>query len=204
MKKYLILIILSISCISAQVPGNTKTKLQSLVFPGWGEHTLKESKRAQSFFIREAALWLLYIGNKKSANWYASNYIAFAELHADVEMTGKEYLFAVNIGHYDNLEEYIDSKERKRLPLDVEKYANCGSCDWQWDDKSNRIKFDEMRIKSVTYDKYANFAFAGLILHRLISFVDVIYLERQKKPISLGTYLNGDKDSIELKLSINF
>jgi len=204
MKKYLIIITLCITCISAQVSGNAKTKLRSLVFPGWGEQILGESKRAHSFYKREAVLWLFCIGSLKTANWYESDYIAFAELHADVKMTGKDYLFAVNIGHYDNLEEYIDSKERKRLPLDVEKYANCGNCDWQWDDKSNRIKFDEMRIKSVTYDKYANFAFAGLILHRLISFVDVIYLQRQYKPISLGTNLNGDKDSIELKLSINF
>ncbi len=202
MKKYLILIVLCITCISAQVSGNAKTKLQSLVFPGWGEYTLKESKRAHSFFIREAALWLFYIGSKKSANWYESDYIAFAELHADAEMNGKKYLFAVNIGHYDNLEEYNDTKERKRLP--AEKYADSGNFDWQWDYKANRIKFDEMRIKSVTYDKYAKFAVGGLILHRLISFIDVIYLERQSKPISFDTHLNGDRESIELKLLINF
>ena len=202
MKEYLIIIVLCISCISAQVSGNTKTKLRSLVFPGWGEHILGESKRAHSFFKREAVLWLLYIGSMKTANWYESDYIAFAELHADVEMTGKDYLFEVNIGHYDNLEEYHDTKERQRLPL--EKYADSENPDWQWDDKTNRIKFDKMRIKSVNYDKYAKFAVGGLILHRLISFVDVIYLERQNMPISFGTLLNGDKDSIELKLSINF
>ena len=202
MKKYLILIVVSITCISAQVSGNAKSKLQSLVFPGWGEHTVGEAKRAQSFFIREAALWLYYIGSKKTANWYKSDYSAFAELHADVEMSGKHYLFAVNMGHYDNLKEYNENKERQRLP--AEKYADSGRYDWQWDHKANRIKFDEMRIKSVSYDKYARFAVAGLILHRLISFIDVIYLERQNKPISLGTQFDGDKDSIELKVSFNF
>ena len=202
MKEYFIIIVLCITCISAQVSGNTKTKLRSLVFPGWGEQILGESKRAHSFFKREAVLWLFCIGSMKTANWYESDYIAFAELHADVEMTGKDYLFAVNIGHYDNLEEYDDIKERQRLP--AEKIYTDRRDRWQWDNKANRIKFDEMRIKSVTYDKYASFAFAGLILHRLISFVDIIYLERQNKPLSFGTHLNGDKDSIELKLSINF
>ena len=76
--------------------------------------------------------------------------------------------------------------------------------EWQWDNKDNRIKYNEMRIKSVSYDKYARFAVAGLILHRLISFIDVIYLERQNQPISLGTQMNGDKDSIKLTLSLNF
>ena len=191
-----------ITCISAQVSGNAKSKLQSLVFHGWGEQTLGESKRAQSFFKREAALWLFYIGSKKTANWYESDYTAFAELHADVEMTGKDYLFVVNMGHYDNLEKYNDTKERQRLP--AEKYADDGSFNWQWDNKANRITFDKMRIKSVSNDKHAKFIIGGLILHRLISFIDVIYLQRQNNPISLGTQLNGDKDNIELKVSLNF
>ena len=32
----------------------------------------------------------------KIANWNASDYTAFSELHADVEMSGKNYLFIVN------------------------------------------------------------------------------------------------------------
>ena len=202
MKKNLILIVVSIICISAQVSGKPKSKLQSLIFPGWGEQVLGESKRAQNFFKREAALWLFYIGSKKTASWYESDFKAFAELHADIEMTGKDYLFSVNMGHYDSLEEYNNTKERQRLPDD--KYTEGEGFNWQWDGKANRIKFDEMRIKSGTYDKYAKFAVGGLILHRLVSFIDVVYLQRQNQPISFDTQLNGDRDSIELKLSLNF
>ena len=114
MKKYLLLIILCLPYLTAQIPLDTKIKLQSLVLPGWGEQTLGESKRAQSFFIREAAFWLIYIGVKKTSDWYESDYTAFAELHADVDMEGKNYLFAVNLGHYDSFEEYNDTKERQR------------------------------------------------------------------------------------------
>ena len=103
MNKYLIIIIISLSCISAQLNGNAKAKLQSLLLPGWGEHSLGESKRANEYFIREATLWLIFIGTKKSAAWYESDYTAFAELHANVDMTGKNYLFAVNMGHYNSL-----------------------------------------------------------------------------------------------------
>ena len=202
MKKYLLLFVVSITCIFAQVSGNAKPKLQSLVFPGWGEHTIGESKRAQSFFMTEAALWLFYIGSKKSANWYESDYTAFSELHADVEMAGKNYLFSVNLGHYDSLEEYNNIKERQRLPAD--KYANGEGFDWHWDDKSNRIKYDTMRIKSVSYNKYARFAIGGLILHRLISLIDVIYLDRKNQPFSIDTRLNGEKNNIELQLSFFF
>ena len=43
MKKYLLLMLISLTCISAQVDGNAKSKLQSMVLPGWGEHTMGES-----------------------------------------------------------------------------------------------------------------------------------------------------------------
>ena len=96
MNKYLIIIVIYLSCISAQVNGNAKTKLQSVLLPGWGQHALGESKRATDYFIREAALWLIFLGSKKTATWYASDYKAFAEIHANVDMEGKNYLKWLN------------------------------------------------------------------------------------------------------------
>ena len=119
MKKYLILLIICLTCVSAQELGSTKAKLQSLVLPGWGEQTLGESKRAQSFFIREATLWLLYLSGKKTENWYKRDYTAYAELHADVDMNQKTYLFAVNLGHYNSMKEYNDTRKRQRLPDEI-------------------------------------------------------------------------------------
>lgn len=185
-------------CISAQANGNTKPKLQSLLFPGWGQHSMEESKRANKYFIREAALWLIFLGSKKTAAWYKSDYTAFAELHANVDMKGKNYLFAVNMGHYESLNDYNDTKERQRLVND--KYEKGENFDWQWDNYTNRIKFDNMRIKSVKLDKYAKFSVGGLILHRMVSFIDVIYLERINSKISIDPQLSPDLNS----MSINF
>ena len=185
--------------LSAQMQINAKTPLQSLILPGWGEQTLGESKRAQSFFIREAAIWLIYIGGKKTSNWYESDYKAFAELHSNVDMEGKDYLFAVNLGHYDSFEQYNDTKERQRLVRD--KYSEDKGFEWRWDNTDNRIKFDEMRIKSVIYDKYATFAVGGLILHRLVSLFDVIYLQRTNLQINLEPQLNPGDGSLKLNFS---
>ena len=200
MKKYVLLIILCMTYLAAQMEVNAKTKLKSLVLPGWGEHTLGESKQAQGFFIREAALWLIYIGGKKTANWYESDYTAFAELHSDVDMKGKNYLFAVNLGHYESFEQYNDTKERQRLV--EEKYGEGKGLEWQWDNSINRIKYDEMRIKSATYDKYAKFAVGSLILHRLVSVIDVIYLERTKLQVNIEPQLNKNLSSMKLNLSL--
>ena len=200
MKNCLLLIILSTTFLTAQIQVNTKTKLQSLVFPGWGEQTLGEPKRAQSFFIREIVLWLICIGGKETANWYESNYMAFAELHSNVDMEGKNYLFAVNLGHYDSFEQYNDTKERQRLVED--KYREHNGLEWRWDNSVNRIKFDKMRIKSVNYDKYASFAISGLILHRLVSFIDVIYLERTSLQVNIEPQLEQDFRSMKLNVSL--
>ncbi len=200
MKKYLLLIILCTTHLAAQISADAKSKLQSLVLPGWGEHTLGESKRAQRFFIREAAFWLIYIGVKKTSDWYENDYRAFARLHADVSMAGKNYLFAVNLGHYDSFEQYNDTKERQREVKD--KYEENQGLEWRWDNSSNRIKFDAMRIKSVTYDKYARFAIGGLILNRLVSFIDVIYLERTSLRVNIEPQLNQNISSMNLNISI--
>ena len=200
MNKYLLLMLISLTCISAQVDGNAKSTLQSMVLPGWGEHTMGESERANNFFIREAALWLIYIGGKQTADWYESDYTAFAELHADVDMTGKNNLFVINLGHYNSLDVYNDTKERKRLVND--KYKEGEGFEWQWDNKANRIKYDKMRINSGTYRKYAKFSVGGLVLHRLISFFDVIYLERKNLPLEFDTQINADGHSLQLILSL--
>ncbi|SVD81871.1 uncharacterized protein METZ01_LOCUS434725 [marine metagenome] len=201
MKKYLIILFVGFTCISAQVTEASMYKVHSLIFPGWGEYELGESKRAQSFFIREAALWLLYVSNMKAFKWYESDYIAFAALHANVDIKQKSNLFAINLGHFDSLDEYNDSRERKRLP--EEKYFE-DEYQWEWDSKTNRLKYDEMRVKSGIARKNIRFVFGGLILHRVISFIDVIYLERQNQSFPLKSQLYGDVNNIELRFLFNF
>ena len=166
--------------------------------PGWGQNSLGETKRAHKYFIREATLWLIYFGSKKSAAWYKSDYRAFAELHANVDLTNKNYLFEVNMGHYNSLADYNDTKERQRLVND--KYEEGKNFDWKWDTSANRLKFDNMRIQSVRLDKYAKFSIGGLILHRMISFFDVIYLERNNSKISIEPRLSPDLNSMRINL----
>ena len=108
-------------------------------------------------------------------------------------MNDKDYLFSVNLGHYDSFSEYNGINARKRLTGDL--YEEEGN-QWQWNSTQNRIKYDRMRIKSVTYKKYSQFAIGGLVLHRLISLIDVIYLERQHPNVSLLPNLSTNSVSL--------
>ena len=200
MRKILLFIIVLSSFLSAQMTAAKTNKLQSLILPGLGEFKMGHEKRARSFFIREAALWLICIGGKEVSNWYESDYKAYAELHADVNMEGKDYLFAVNMGHYDSFTEYNDIKERQRQIDKI--YEEGQGNEWEWDNTQNRINFDSMRIKSLNYEKYARFAIGGLVLHRFISLIDVIYLERRNPKISLIPQISTHTGNLQFKLQL--
>ena len=201
MRKIVLFIIVLYSLLSAQMSSPTINKLQSLILPGLGELNMGHEKRARSFFIREAAIWLVWIGGTKASNWYKSDYQAFAELHAGVDMDGKDYIFAVNMGHYNSFTEYNETKARQREVHEI--YEEGKGNEWQWDNKQNRIHFDKMRKQSVTYEKFSRFAIGGLVLHRLISLIDVIYLERQYPNISLMPKLSTNTGDIQLQLNFN-
>ena len=187
--------------ISAQMSNMATNKLKSLVLPGLGEYSMGHENRAKSFFIREAVLWFICIGGRKAANWNESDYRAFAELHANVDMDDKNYIFAVDLGHYDSMDEYNEIKARKRQVYKM--YEEGRGNEWQWDNTQNRIQYDGMRIESVTYGKYAQFAVGGLILHRLVSLIDVIYLERKFADVSIVPNINTESVNLTFNISLD-
>ena len=201
MRKILLCIVVLNSLLSAQMSSSAKSKLQSLILPGMGELTMGHEKRARSFFIREAAIWFVYIGGTKASSWYESDYRAFAALHTGIDMDGKDYIFAVNMGHYNSFTEYNEAKVRQRQVHKI--YAEQQGNEWQWDNKKNQKHFDKLRIQSVTYEKYARFAIAGLILHRLISLIDLIYLERQYPDLSLTPQLSTNAGNLQFHIQID-
>ena len=63
MKKIILFIIISsFSFPQLFESGSVKYKIQSLILPGLGELKMGHKDKARSFFIREAALWFVYIG----------------------------------------------------------------------------------------------------------------------------------------------
>ena len=201
MRKILLCIVVLNSLLSAQMSSSAKNKLQSLILPGIGELKMGHEQRARSFFIREAAIWLVCIGGTKASSWYESDYRAFAALHAGIDMDGKDYIFAVNMGHYNSFTEYNETKARQRQVHKI--YAEGQGNEWQWDNEKNRKHFDKLRIQSVTYKKYTRFAIGGLILHRLISLIDVIYLERRYPNLGLTPQLSTNAGNLQFNIQLD-
>ena len=194
------------------------SRTKSLLFPGWGELSLNQNSRGQKLMAADIILWLTVFNGKNLSKNYESDYRAFASEHAGVNWSHTDYLFAVDIGYYEDLNDYNSAKARQRsLELETDLngglireyghaiYPENGDFDWQWDSDSNRKSYKDIRISSANWDKYANFAIAGLLVNRVISVIDVMYLEKTgvSTPIQSQIITNG-KNDFQLKLSFPF
>ncbi len=194
------------------------SRTKSLLFPGWGELSLNQNSRGQKIIAADIILWITVFNGKNLSKNYESDYRAFASEHAGVNWSHTDYLFAVDIGYYEDLNDYNSAKARQRsLELETDLngglireyghaiYPENGDFDWQWDSDSNRKSYKDMRISSANWDKYANFAIAGLLVNRVISVIDVMYLEKTgvSTPIQSQLIIYGT-NNLQLKLSFPF
>lgn len=203
--KYLFVLISVITFTTARSaePKPKNIFLKSAILPGWGEMSLQKDHRAKNFFIREGLLWLTLYGSNKRSDWYRSDYLAFGAEHAGTDISDKTYQYAVDMGNYDSYSDFIAAKDRQRQ-IDL-KYPEGQGYEWNWDSSANRIKFDKMRVKSVSADKFANFVVAGLVLHRVVSLIDVLYIQRKAGYLSLHSSLIPEANQrYTILVSLNF
>ena len=127
------------------------TRIKSLLFPGWGELSLNKKSRGQKLLTADIILWLTVLNGKILSKNYESDYRAFASEHAGVDWNHADYLFAVDIGYYQDLITFNAEKRRQRSQLiDLDpngdlirehghsQYPENGDFDWQWDTTTNR------------------------------------------------------------------
>jgi len=176
---------------------------KSIILPGWGELDLKNDKRSKQFLIQEASIWISFFGLKYISSTYESSYKAFAALHASTDLENKPFQYRVDIGDYNTYDEFIDSKRRNRQ-TDLIWPENLGY-EWQWDSESNRKEYDDMRIISGIAKKYSKFAIGAMIANRIISAIDVLYIQNVQNRGKLRSSIsNINASSIEYTVYLSF
>ena len=176
---------------------------KSIILPGWGELDLKNDKRSKQFLIQEASIWISFFGLRYISNTYESSYKAFAALHASTDLENKPFQYRVDIGDYNTYDEFIDSKRRNRQ-TDLIWPENLGY-EWQWDSESNRKEYDDMRIISGIAKKYSKFAIGAMIANRIISAIDVLYIQNVQNRGKLRSSIsNINASSIEYTVYLSF
>lgn len=173
--------------------------LKSIILPGWGEASIGAESKSRQFLFRESMLWISFSGSGWIQSHYKKAYIQYAYEYANIDLNIKPYQYAVDIGNYNSINEYNQSKARRRqfdLMIDETIISN----HWFWENQNHRLKFDKMRITSGLVGKSKSFIIAGMIAHRIISMINVLYLSRNQN-IQANLKLSG-KDAMYLAISI--
>jgi len=175
---------------------------KSMILPGWGEKKINYHKRGNALMFTEYGLWVSYIFCVNQSSSYRNDYKNHGEHYADVDWSGKNDLFAANVGNYNSLQEYNEIKARDFLYEDM--YATNGNIDynWNWESRKERLKYDTWRNKSKNYGEVKDFLVAGMLLNRLISIIDVVVLERRNKLTS--EIINNGNNSMSFNIHYNF
>ena len=178
--------------------------VKSLALPGWGELSLDEQKRSKNFFISEACLWASFIGSHYANKWYIDNYMSFGSYHAGIDLDliseNDLSLLIVHMSHYDNMDNYNETMDRQRSDSS---YPEDSNYNWDWDSNQSREMFNDLRVKSSTARKINNFTISALIINRLISFFDVIYLNNKAYKID-SAVIPTSNNGLLFNCRINF
>ena len=177
---------------------------KSLLLPGLGEYNLNEDNRSKIFFITETCLWLSFFSSYYGNQWYTDNYMSFGSYHADIDLdnipSNQLSMLIVHMSQYDNMEFFNETMDRQRRN---NSYSDESIYGWNWDNDKNRKNFNDLRIKSSNLKKINNFTISALIINRLVSFFDVIYLSDKKYKIS-SSISPTIGDGLILNCNINF
>ena len=202
MYRKIALVILSLLMLTQLTARGEFTR--SLVFPGWGEMKMEEKGRAKIFMSTDLAIIASYFLGKSFNRWYIDRYTAFGVLHAGADMNGKDYAYIVNMSNFDSMEDYNHDLMIHHNGNYFDDVYEDPSYDWNWDSSSNRNKFNDMRESSLIAEKIAEFAVAGLILNRVASAIDVLYLKNKNTSLGLKAHLIPEKyDGVSLNVSFS-
>jgi len=146
--------------------------LQSLIVPGWGQHYAESKTMTKVFFASEVLLLGTYLGFTVWSNWLEDDYQTFAVTRAGINPEGKPNRYFVDIGNFNDIFEFNQAQLRIRDVSDL--YEETNEFLWRWDSEGNRIKFEDMRIRSDRADSRAEFTLAAIFTNHLISAIHSI------------------------------
>lgn len=175
--------------------------VKSLLIPGWGQYSLDEKKHGNVFVSTEVLGFALTAFCIIQSNNAEDTYIALAAKHAGVNSNGKDYQYWIDIGNYNNIDDYNDEHLRWREFDSIYKLND--KWDWHWDSEENRKKFEDQRIKSDNYKLATKFVVGGIVLNHIISAINGHYLKNISimDNASVQTYIDPQSHSIHYSFS---
>ncbi len=183
---------------------------QSFLLPGWGQHYAGSRTMMRAFIASEAVLWASFIGFTAWGNWLESDFRTLASEHAGVEVSGKPGKYFVDISNFRSIEEFNQAQLRNR---DVSALYRGDTFFWQWDSEANRLKYADIRRRSVRADNRAELTLGAIFVNHLVSAIHstlaVFKFNRDLEARGIGLNIDFKQDSLQqyklaLRLSKQF
>ncbi len=181
--------------------------IQSLILPGWGQDYAESKTMTKVFIASEVALLGTFLGFTVWSNWLEDDFTTFSVNHAGIVPENKPDDYFVDIGNFDDIFEYNQAQLRDRDVADL--YPETEEFFWRWDSRENRLKFEEMRIRSDRAANRAELTLAAVLLNHLVSAIHSTLavhnfnkrLDEQRN-LGLRIRLDRDLDNLFLKLEL--
>lgn len=152
--------------------------LKSLALPGWGEHSLNYNTRGYIFNTTELLGWLSYAAFTFYGRKTRKDMKTYASENAQISISGKDKQYYADIGDYNTIYEYNDQMRRKGL---IQSVYSVEENYWYWNNAGSREKFDKLRYKSNLALRNASLATTALLINRIISVIDVLFITEEGK-----------------------
>ncbi len=144
--------------------------IYSLFLPGLGEYYADGLGSGKYFAIAEGVLWLTFATLDIQGNSLRDDARTFAVSHAGINPIGKNDQFYVDIGNFQNTQEYNDKRLRERSPDRL--YNTAAGYGWDWDSELARTAFKDTRISGETVLNNRKFVVLGLVLNHIASAIN--------------------------------
>jgi hypothetical protein len=168
----------SVAAAAEASPSSGKAFLRSLLIPGWGQKAVGAKTSARTFFVAELALWTGFAALQIRGNWLEDDYRLFATTHAGVDPQGKNKDYFVDVGNFNNIDDYNNAQLRNR---DATSLYDPASFHWQWDSETNRRRFDDLRVRSEQAFSNSSFLVAGVFANHVISGIHAAHVARRRE-----------------------
>lgn len=178
----------------------------SLLFPGMGELYVGDYRIGRYLTGAEATLWLTYASLNYYGRWIRDDARTFASINANVNISGKDDKFFVNIGNYSDVYQYNERKLQDRKEEQL--YDPQSDYYWKWNNESNRLKYRSLRIKSDDVLNSTQFVLGAILANHIISAVNagrlaIKYNEATNTAFHINTNVKGTVDFPVLVLTIS-
>jgi hypothetical protein len=158
---------------------------QSLLIPGLGQRYVGSNLKAGIFIAAEVGFWSALISFRHRGDWYEDDYRLLAEANAGADLTDKDDRYFDVLGFYESREEY--NKLGGVYNRDQQYYPDNQFYFWKWDSEESRERYRDLKNRSKSFYRDAEFALGLIVANHVISAVDAYFgAKRHNRQVQSG------------------